>query len=110
MLSIVPMQAIPNHTFSAVIPFDDQNINLQFTMQYNEICNFWFVDISQNDTMLLSGYPLIPAQDLLEQFQYLGIGHAYIVPITQVTKQFPDYNTLSSEWAVVWGDDKLADE
>lgn len=110
MLSIVPMQAIPNHTFSAVIPFDDQNINLRFTMQYNEICNFWFVDISQNDTMLLSGYPLIPAQDLLEQFQYLGIGHAYIVPITQVTKQFPDYNTLSSEWAVVWGDDELADE
>lgn len=110
MLSIVPMQAIPNHTFSAVIPFDEENINLRFTMQYNEIAGFWFVDISKDDTMLLSGYPLIPAQDLLEQFQYLGIGHAYIVPVTQISKQFPDYETLSNEWAVVWGDDELADE
>ena len=74
MLSIVPMQAIPNHTFSAVIPFDEENINLRFTMQYNEIAGFWFVDISKDDTMLLSGYPLIPAQDLLEQFGLTVVG------------------------------------
>lgn len=110
MLSIIPMQAVPNHTFSAVIPFDDKNIGLRFTMQFNEVAGFWFVDISQDDKMLLSGYPLIPAQDLLEQFQYLGIGHAYIVPKTQISNQFPDYDTLSTEWAVVWGDDELADE
>ena len=111
MLSIIPMQAIPNHSFSSVIPFTDSNIELRFTMQFNEVAGYWFVDISREPgEMLLSGYPWIPAQDLLEQFQYLGIGHAYIVPKTQISKQFPDYKTLSSEWAVVWGDDKLADE
>ena len=107
MLSIVPMQTIPNHTFSAVIPFTNENKRLRFTMQYNEVAGFWFVDVSQNDKMLLSAYPLIPAQDILEQFQYLGIGHAYILPRTQISKQFPDYETLATEWAVVWGDDEI---
>jgi hypothetical protein len=110
MLSIVPMQAVSNHTFSAVIPFNDQNVELTFTMHYNEIGNYWFIDITQDDQMLLSAYPLIPAQDILEQFQYLGIGHAYIVPRAQISSQFPNYETLTTEWAVVWGDDELADE
>jgi hypothetical protein len=104
------MQAIPNHSFSCVVPFTDSNVELRFTMQFNEVADYWFVDISRGDgEMLLSAYPWIPAQDILEQFQYLGIGHAYIVPVTQISKQFPDYNTLSTEWAVVWGDDELAD-
>ena len=110
MLSIIPMQTISNHSYSVVVPFTDQNINLRFTMQYNEVAEFWFVDISRNDQMLLSAYPWIPAQDLLEQFQYMEIGHAYILPKTQITKQFPDYDTLSTEWAVVWGDDEIGND
>ena len=104
MISIVPMQAIPNHSFSCVIPLNNGNIELRFTMQYNEVAGFWFVDIGKDNQTILSGYPLIPAQDLLEQFQYMGIGHAYLIPRSELSKQFPDYETLSTEWYVVWSD------
>ena len=104
MISIVPMQAIPNHSFSCVIPLNNGNIELRFTMQYNEVAGFWFVDIGKDNQTILSGYPLIPAQDLLEQFQYKGIGHAYLIPRSELTQQFPDYETLSTEWYVVWSD------
>ena len=104
MYSIVPMQAIPNHSFSCVIPLNNGNIELRFTMQYNEVAGFWFVDIGKDNQTILSGYPLISAQDLLEQFQYMEIGHAYLIPRSELTQQFPDYETLSTEWYVVWSD------
>jgi hypothetical protein len=104
MVSIVPMQAIPNHSFSCVIPLNNGNIELRFTMQYNEVAGFWFVDIGKDNQTIISGYPMIPAQDLLEQFQYMGIGHAYLIPRSELSKQFPDYETLSTEWYVVWSD------
>ena len=104
MISIVPMQAIPNHSFSCVIPLNNGNIELRFTMQYNDVAGFWFVDIGKDNQTIISGYPLIPAQDLLEQFQYMGIGHAYLIPRSELSKQFPDYETLSTEWYVVWSD------
>ena len=104
MISIVPMQAIPNHSFSCVIPLNNGNIELRFTMQYNDVAGFWFVDIGKDNQTIISGYPLIPAQDLLEQFQYMGIGHAYLIPRSELSRQFPDYETLSTEWYVVWSD------
>ena len=104
MISIVPMQAIPNHSFSCVIPLNNGNIELRFTMQYNDVAGFWFVDIGKDNQTIISGYPLIPAQDLLEQFQYMGIGHAYLIPRSELTQQFPDIETLSTEWYVVWSD------
>lgn len=102
MTSIIPMQAVPNRSFSCVIPLDDGNIELRFTMRYNEVAGFWFIDIGKDNKTILSGYPLIPAQDILEQFQYMGIGHAYIVPRAQISSQFPDIETLSTDWYVVW--------
>jgi hypothetical protein len=83
----------------------DENIELEFTMQYNEIAEYWFVDISKDSTMLLSGCPFIPQGDLLEQYQYMGIGHAYLIPRAELSAQFPDIETLSTEWYVVWSDE-----
>lgn len=105
MTSIVPMQAIPNHSFSSVIPLDGGNVKLRFAMQYNEIAGFWFVDIGRDGKTLISGMPFIPAQDLLEQYQYMGIGHAYLIPRSELSQQFPNQQTLSSEWYVVWSDE-----
>ena len=102
MTSIIPMQAIPNRSFSCVIPLDNENIELRFTMRYNEVAGFWFVDIGKNNQTIIAGYPLIPAQDILEQFRYLEIGHAYIVPRSTISSQFPDIDTLSTDWYVVW--------
>lgn len=104
MVSIVPMIPISNHSYTCVIPLTERNITLDFKMTYNEVADFWFIDISQDGQPLLASYPLIPAQDLLEQFQYMDIGHASILPRTQITSQFPNYDTLNTEWVLVWGD------
>ena len=104
MISIVPMQAIPNHKFSAVVPIDDGNVNLSFRLTYNELANCWIVDISKDETVVLAGLPMVPGQNILEQYAYLGIGSAAIVPRSEAQEQWPSRATLSADWYVVWGD------
>ena len=104
MFSIVPMQALPNHSFGCVVPIDGGNTSLRFRLMYNELAGYWVVNISRNGETLLAGLPMVPAQDILEQFKYLEIGSAWIVPRSRVAEEWPSYGTLSSDWYVVWGD------
>lgn len=104
MYCVVPFEAIPNHRFSCVVPIDGGNTKLRFYMRYNEIATYWVVDISKDDEVVLSSLPLKPAQNILEQFSYLGIGSAYILPKSEAAKQWPEANDFSSEWVVWWGD------
>lgn len=54
--------------------------------------------------MLVSALPLVPAQNILEQFAYMGIGSAYVLPRTQVKEQWPSAETLTADWYLVWSD------
>ncbi|MDU4960205.1 MAG: hypothetical protein E6X17_06040 [Sporomusaceae bacterium] len=105
MLSIVSIQPVQNYTFSSKIQVDGQSLTLQFELQYNELAGYWLAtvrDASGND--LITSLPVIPAQNLLEQYAYLGIGSAYIVPAQTVREQWPSLETLGSDWYLVWGD------
>ena len=104
MYSIVPMQAIPNHSFGAVVPIDGGNTSLRFRLMYNEVAGYWVTDISKDGEKVLAGLPMVPAQNILEQFKYLGIGSAWILPRSEVAEQWPSYGTLESDWYVLWGD------
>lgn len=104
MFSIVPMQAIHDHSFRAVVPIDGGNTNLGFRLTYNELAGYWVIDISKDEEPVLSGLPMVPAQNLLEQFGYLGIGSMRIIPKSEAQEQWPSQGTLSSDWYVVWGD------
>ncbi len=104
MLSIVPISAIPNYKFSSKIPVDNQNITLQFECQYNELAGYWIVNVLQTGKYLIAGLPVLPAQNILEQYAYLGIGSAYIVPAQTIKEQWPSRYTLGSSWYLVWGD------
>ena len=104
IISVVPLIPITNHSYTCVIPLSsDQNVEITFRLTYNEIGAFWFADITKANKLVLSGLPLIPAQDMLEQYQYLGIGHAALYPRSEISSQFPNYNTLNSEWVLLWG-------
>ncbi|MDQ0202472.1 phage baseplate plug family protein [Pectinatus haikarae] len=105
MYSIIPLQAVPNQTFSSKIPVDKQNITLSFTLNYNELANYWVVSITDsNGTMLITSLPIIPAQNILEQFKYMNIGSAYVVPRQTISEEWPTENTLDSDWYLVWSD------
>ena len=106
MISMVPMIPITNHSYRCVIPLTDRNIELTFTMNYNAVADIWFLDLTKDGEKILASYPLIPAQDILEQFQYMEIGHASIFPRTQeISSQFPGYDTLDTEWVLLWGEE-----
>lgn len=105
MLSIVPIQAIPNYKFTSKIPVDGQNLILQFELQYNELQGYWLVNISNyNGKSLISCLPLLPAENILEQHRYLNIGSAYIVPVQTTNEQWPTRYTLGTEWHLIWDD------
>lgn len=104
MYTAIPMQAISNHKFSCKVYVDSNNILLKFRMSYNEIAKYWVVDLYKDDTIIYAGLPLIPGQNILEQVAYLGIGSAWIIPRSDVEEQWPTYDTLTSDWYVIWGD------
>lgn len=105
MYSIVPISDIPNNTFSSKIPVDGKNLTLTFRVTYNELAKYWLIDINDtNGNVLIRGLPVIPAQNILEPYQYMQIGSAYILPRTKVKEQWPTAGTLSSDWYLVWSD------
>lgn len=105
MLSIIPITPTPNHKFTSKIPVDGQNIVLGFELQYNELACYWIVAIrDEKGSSLIAGLPVLPAQNILEQYEYLQIGSAYIVPAQTVAEQWPSQYTLGTQWYLIWGD------
>ena len=104
MLCIVPMQAIPNHSFDAVLPIDGGNTEVKIRLMYNYVAEYWVVDISKNGKTVVSSLPVVPAQNIFEQLRYLEIGSAWIIPKSDIPEQWPSMSTLSSDWYVLWGD------
>ncbi len=80
-------------------------MTLVFRVTYNELAKYWLMDISTAEMgMLVSALPVIPAQNILEQYQYLGIGSAYVLPRAKVVEQWPSADTISTDWYLVWSD------
>lgn len=105
MYSAIPLVAVPNYSFSSTIPVDGANITLLFHITYNELAKYWLIDISDDEgNMLISAMPLVPAQNILEQYAYMGIGSAYLLPRAQVKEQWPSVDTLTSDWYLIWSD------
>ena len=105
MWSIIPITSANNRKFSTKVPIDKTNKVLQFETQYNELAGYWLVTISDSSgNNLISCLPVVPAQNILEQYAYLGIGSAYIVPAQTAKEQWPSVDTLGSDWLLVWGD------
>lgn len=104
MYCLVPMQAIPNHSFSCVLPIDGGNTEVTIRLMYNEVAECWMMDLTKDNEVVVASLPMVPAQDILEQLAYLQIGSAWILPKTDVKEQWPSYGTLSSDWYVLWGD------
>ncbi len=102
---IVPLRGIPNNSTTYRLPIDDQNISLTLRLTYNEIAGYWMMDLTNEDgQMLVSGLPVIPAQNILEQYRYMQIGSAYVLPKSKVEDQWPGYESLTSDWYLVWSD------
>ena len=109
--NIIPLTTAPNQTFRITVEVDGENLSLQLGLRYNLQARYWVMSVTDGKTgkMLVDGIPILtgvyPAANLLEQYNYLKIGSAVIVPVGPVTeKPEPDDETLGSSFVLVWGD------
>jgi hypothetical protein len=105
-MQIIPLTTAPNQEFDITLPVDGNNINLHFKVNYNEIAGYWVMELTNNETseVVLSSVPLITGENLLAQYEYLGIGSAYVKRNGSSSLDYPDHSTLGDEFVLVWGD------
>jgi hypothetical protein len=107
---VIPLTSDPNQTFKAKVPIGGDNVSLTYEVSYNEVAGCWLMAILKDGAPLLASLPLIPgdwpAENILGQYEYLGIGGAYIVPASQSPQEeWPGADTLGGGWLLVWSDE-----
>lgn len=113
---VVPLTAGTNQTMSCSLPVNGANVTLTFAFTWNAPGGYWAMSITDsNNNLLLDAVPVItgqyPAANILQQYQYLGIGSAYLVPGSSTLPDNPDFNTLGASttstaptFSLVWTD------
>lgn len=67
------------------------------TFTWNDPSSTWLVSIAdESNNPILSSIPLVTGADLLEQFEYLGIGGQLIVQTDNDPNAVPTYQNLGS--------------
>jgi hypothetical protein len=89
-----------------LIPLQPQNqefdvslagVTYHLRIKWNSFSACWELYIEDSmQNPILSGVPMVTGCDLLEQYEYLGIGGAFVVQSTNNPDLVPDYATLGS--------------
>lgn len=105
---IVPLTTSPNQTFTSTIPINGGKIKFNFFLKYNTEQKCWEMDLcDKNKNPLVASIPLVCGLNILEQYDYLNIGSAYIVKTDpNITVDRPNEYNLGSTFLLVWGDNK----
>ena len=108
---MIPLTTEPNQQMQVKVPINKENISFLLTIRYNNIAQYWNMDIADGNTgeMILSGLLLLvsesPAANLLEQYSYLNIGSMYVVKVNEsIKKENPDNTNLGTDFVLIWGD------
>lgn len=89
--------------FDCLIPMDGVSITMGFKLRFNPLAEYWVMSLYDSEGyMLVSDIPLIPCENLLEQYRYMNIGSAYLV--TESAEVTPSYSSLFTDWHLRWGD------
>ncbi|MHB1865554.1 MAG: phage baseplate plug family protein [Candidatus Saccharimonadales bacterium] len=116
---VLPITAGTNQTFTSTLPVNGGNVTLTFTFTWNAQGGYWWATITDaGGDLLLDGVPVTtgryPAANILRQYQYLGIGSAYLVPNSATLPDNPDFTDLgtsttagSQTFSLIWSDSSL---
>jgi hypothetical protein len=106
----IPITNQPNQKFRVTVPVNGVNIPLNFQVSWNEMGDYWQMDIADalTDEDLIVGLPTIvgqdPAQNLLDKFEYMEIGEAYVVPIAKnLDRDWPGLTDWGTNFILLWG-------
>lgn len=106
----IPLDTTPDQQFNVTVQVGEENVSLILHLRYNTEGDFWHMDITNAETeeMLIAHVPLLtgeyPAADILEQFEYIGIGSVIILKMTDAAEgDFPNLDNLGTDYVLYWG-------
>lgn len=115
----LPITAGTNQSFSITLPVDGNNVTLLLALTWNDEGGYWWLTVTDaSGAVLLDGLPVItgqyPAANILRQYQYLGIGSAYLIPNSSTLPDNPTFANLGTSttaglqtFTLVWSDSSL---
>ena len=100
----IPLTTDPNNSFQCALTLNGTAYTLGFFLSYNTIAGYWEMTISNalTDTVLISGIPLLTGCNLLGQFEYMGLGSAYIINSDNNSNDSPDDTNLGTSFVLEW--------
>ena len=103
---VIPLTTSPNNTFTCTVAVNGEKKKFYFFLRYNTEARYWVMDLSdENKVPIVSSIPLISGINLLEQYEYLQIGKAYLVKTDDsLLTDIPDDTNLSTDFALLWLD------
>lgn len=104
---VLPINNQPNQSFKTTIPLGSRNVTLGFFVYWNEMAGYWQMNIADvENNALVSALPLVggnyPAQNILRQYEYLNIGKAYILPLSEKLSQYPQVGDWGTNFVLIW--------
>lgn len=112
MYNLVPLKSQPNQSFDLTVEIDGVNKTYFMKLNYRDIIGYWtfdLIDYQTNEEILvnvplLTGGKLISTANILNQLEYKRLGRIYIVKVSDTTNDYPDFESLETNFAFVWGD------
>ncbi len=110
MNQVIPLTNAPHQSFQVSLAINNLLVRLNLTIDYNEMANYWVLGVTDNNgNILLQNVPLItgswPAANILEQYQYLNIGSAYVINVSNSNiNDYPNATDLGTDFILIWGD------
>lgn len=103
--SVIPLTNAPDSTQDFKITIGNENKHIKLVLRYLDRFNVWIADIYDypTDVPLVCCHPFVLGENILSQYDYLGIGEAYIVNQYPTDLQQPDNTTLGNTFLLVWG-------
>lgn len=106
----IPIDPGQDQRFGITVEVGEENIALILHLRYNTEGDFWRMDVTNavTEEMLISNVPLLtgeyPAADILEQFEYIGIGSAIVLKMTDDAEgDFPNLKNIDTDYVLFWG-------
>lgn len=104
LINQIRLSSKPNQTWTVTISGEKRNITFIITQSFNEQAGYWVLGIyDRANNPLVLNIPLLCGHDLLEQFQYLGIGSLCVANIGDASLENPDSSNIDDNFELVWG-------
>lgn len=107
----IPLQTGANQNLTVSVNVDNQTLRLNLNIVWNDIGGYWFMTVTDAsaNVLLLDAIPLLPgaypAANILDQYQYMGIGSVFVLPMSNTaTFNEPTFTNFGTDYVLVWAD------